>query len=49
MDWSKYITTDPEVAHGQACFVGTRIPVSVVLDDLAASNSPEEVLKSTPP
>ena len=48
MDWRKYITTDPEVAHGQACFVGTRIPVSVVLDDLAASNSPDEVLKSYP-
>ncbi len=43
-----YITTDPEVAHGQTCFVGTRIPVSVVLDKLAASNSPEEVLKSYP-
>jgi uncharacterized protein (DUF433 family) len=48
VDWRKYITTDPEVAHGQACFVGTRIPVSVVLDNLAASNSPKEVLKSYP-
>ena len=48
MDWRKYITTDPEVTHGQACFVGTRIPVSVVLDNLAASNSPEEVLKRYP-
>jgi uncharacterized protein (DUF433 family) len=48
VDWRKTITTDPEVAHGQACFVGRRIPVSGVLDNLAASNSPQEVLKSYP-
>ncbi|MGH8614211.1 MAG: DUF433 domain-containing protein [Gammaproteobacteria bacterium] len=48
MDLRKYITTDPEVAHGLACFVSTRKPVSVVLDNLAASNFPEKVLKSYP-
>jgi len=48
VDWRKYITTDPEVAHGQACFVATCIPVSVVLDNFAANDSHEEVLKSYP-
>jgi uncharacterized protein (DUF433 family) len=48
MDWRKYIRTDPEIAHGQTCFVGTRMPVSVVLDNLGASNSPEVVLKGYP-
>lgn len=48
MNWRDYITVDPEVAHGQACFKGTRILVSIVLDNLAAGNSTEEILKSYP-
>jgi len=48
MDWRRFISVDPTIAHGQACFVGTRVPVSVVLDNLAAGLSVEEVLKSYP-
>ena len=48
MNWRNYITVDPEVAHGQACFKGTRVLVSVVLDNLAAGLSAEEILKSYP-
>ena len=48
MNWRNYITVDPEVAHGQACFKGTRVLVSVVLDNLAAGLSIEEILKSYP-
>jgi uncharacterized protein (DUF433 family) len=48
MNWRNYITVDPEVAHGQACFKGTRVLVSVVLDNLAAGLSTEEILKSYP-
>jgi uncharacterized protein (DUF433 family) len=48
MDWHEYITFDPEICHGKACIRGTRIPVSVVLDNLAASRSPEEILHSYP-
>jgi uncharacterized protein (DUF433 family) len=48
MNWREYITVDPEVAHGQACFKGTRVPVSVVLDNLAAGVDREEILKSYP-
>lgn len=32
VDWKPYITADPEIMHGAACFRGTRVPVSVVLD-----------------
>lgn len=46
MDWRTHITTDPEATHGQACFVGTRTPVSVVLDDFGARNPREVVLKN---
>jgi uncharacterized protein (DUF433 family) len=48
MDWREHIQSDPEVVHGQACFVGTRIPVSVVLDSLAAGIPQEEILGSYP-
>ena len=37
------ISVDPAVCHGQACFAGTRIPVSVVLDCLAAGMTEEEI------
>jgi len=36
MKWQDYITVDPKVCHGKACIKGTRIMVSVVLDNLAA-------------
>jgi uncharacterized protein (DUF433 family) len=35
MDWRQYLTADPQVMHGAVCFSGTRIPVSVVLANLA--------------
>lgn len=48
MNWQDYITVDPAVCHGQACIAGTRVLVSVVLDNLAAGLSPAEVVKSYP-
>lgn len=36
MNWRDYISVDPNVMHGVACIAGTRIPVSLVLDNLAA-------------
>ena len=43
-----HITTDPNISHGQACVRGTRIPVAVVLENLAAGLSQEAILKSYP-
>lgn len=48
MNWQDYITVDPSVCHGKACIKGTRIMVSVVLDNLAAGIDSEELLKSYP-
>ncbi|AOQ22678.1 hypothetical protein MTAT_26820 [Moorella thermoacetica] len=42
------ITIDPSACHGKACIKGTRIPVSVILDNLAEGISQEEILKSYP-
>lgn len=48
MNWQDYITVDPSVCHGKACIKGTRIMVSVVLDNLAAGLDDEEIMKSYP-
>ena len=47
MDWKPYISTDPGIMHGAVCIRGTRIPVSVVLDNLAAGETPERILDHT--
>lgn len=48
MDWKPYISADPEIMHGAVCFRGTRIPVSVVLDYLAAGDTREHILDQYP-
>lgn len=48
MDWREYIVVDPKICHGKACIKGTRIRVSVVLDNLAAGLSVNEILESYP-
>ncbi len=48
MRWQDYITVDPAVAHGKACIRGTRIPVAIVLANLAQGTPPEEIIRSYP-
>jgi len=48
MNWRDRITVDPRVCHGKACIRGTRVMVSVILDNLAANVLAEEILKSYP-
>lgn len=48
MNWRERITVDPGICHGRACITGTRIMASVILDNLAAGISREEILKSYP-
>lgn len=48
MNWRDHIAADPTICHGQACIRGTRIPVAVVLDNLAANLSHQEILQSYP-
>ncbi len=42
------ISADPAICGGQACIQGTRVPVYVILDFLAAGNSVEEILEEYP-
>ena len=46
MDALKRISVDPKVCHGMACILGTRIPVSVIIDNLAEGVTREDILKS---
>jgi uncharacterized protein (DUF433 family) len=45
MTWQQRITVDPAICHGKACIRGTRVMVSVVLDNLAAGESVEEIMQ----
>jgi uncharacterized protein (DUF433 family) len=45
MSWQERITADSAVCHGKACIKGTRVMVSVILDNLAAGESAEEITR----
>ncbi|WP_367357706.1 DUF433 domain-containing protein [Mesotoga sp.] len=42
------IVLDPAICHGKACVKGTRIPVSVILDELAAGHTFDEIVDQYP-
>ena len=46
--WRDHIATDPAVCHGQACIRGTRIPVAVVLANLAEGLGAADIIASYP-
>ena len=48
MRWQDHISVDPAICHGKACIRGTRIPVAVVLANLAAGVAGAELLRSYP-
>jgi uncharacterized protein (DUF433 family) len=48
MDWRGHLEVDPNTCHGQVRVKGTRIPVSVVLDNLAAGLTREQILAEYP-
>ncbi len=43
------IIIDPNVCHGKPCIKGTRIMVTVILDNLADGTTPEEIIANYPP
>jgi uncharacterized protein (DUF433 family) len=48
MSWKDHISVDPSICHGKVCIKGTRIMVSVILDNLAAGEPAEAILLSYP-
>lgn len=48
MNYARHIAVDSRVCHGKACIKGTRIPVAVILDNLASGETPEDILRDYP-
>jgi uncharacterized protein (DUF433 family) len=48
VSWQEHINFDSEVCHGKACIKGTRILVSVILENLADGISFDEILEEYP-
>jgi uncharacterized protein (DUF433 family) len=48
VNWKDRISVDPNICHGKVCIKGTRIMVSVILDNLAAGESLDSILRSYP-
>ena len=48
MEWREHIWIDPERMHAVPCLRGTRVPVHVILDNLAAGEAPETILAQYP-
>lgn len=48
MDLRERIVTEPAICHGVATVRGTRIPVAVVLDNLAAGLTSDEIIAEYP-
>ena len=47
-DLIKRITVDPNISFGKPCIRGTRIWISLIMDNLAAGVSQEEILAAFP-
>jgi uncharacterized protein (DUF433 family) len=48
IDWPEHLTSDPKVCGGQPCAKGTRVLVTVILDNLTDGLGREEILGSYP-
>lgn len=48
LDWRSQISVNPDVCHGKLCIKGTRIMVSVILDNLANGLTAEEIMREYP-
>jgi uncharacterized protein (DUF433 family) len=46
--WQGFLGSNPGVCGGEICAAGTRIPVTVILDNLAEGSTREEILRSYP-
>jgi uncharacterized protein (DUF433 family) len=46
--WMGRISIDPAVHHGEPCIKGTRIPVSLIVGNIADGDKPEDLLSAYP-
>jgi uncharacterized protein (DUF433 family) len=48
INWQARIKVDPAIHHGDACILGTRIPVSVIVGSVAEGETWEQIVASYP-
>lgn len=48
VNWREHVIVDPEICHGSACIVGTRVLVTAILDNLAAGLDEGQIVESYP-
>ena len=48
MDWRKYIHSDVNIMMGKPVITGTRIPVELILEKIAAGETFEQILEAHP-
>lgn len=48
IDWRSHITSDPQVMVGKPCIKGTRIPVDLILEELAHGRDVVDLLEAYP-
>ncbi|RYZ59155.1 MAG: DUF433 domain-containing protein [Chitinophagaceae bacterium] len=48
MNWKDYISSDPSILFGKLIVKGTRVPVDLLLEKMAAGNTFDDLLKAYP-
>jgi uncharacterized protein (DUF433 family) len=48
IDWRTHLVSDPKICGGQLCAKGTRVLLTVILDNLAEGLSRDKILRSYP-
>jgi len=48
MDWRKYVHSDVKIMMGKPVITGTRIPVELILEKVAAGETFEQILAAHP-
>lgn len=48
MQWQEYVSSDPQILFGKPVIKGTRIPVDLILEKLAAGHSNNDLLNAYP-
>ena len=48
MNWKEHISSDPEIMFGKMVIKGTRIPVELILEKLAAGNTVKDLIHAYP-
>lgn len=48
IEWREHLVCHPAICHGALCAEGTRVPVTVILDNLAEGAGREEIVHRCP-